>query len=115
MSEALLHDGKDFRILPGFGIDHPVGMKTDTGKSRGKEIPSSQTPQHRAFKFGEVAGRKQAGQGRVLRGRPGLHHLMNGSEFEAAGREMLVDIRYAEGERILAQNTPPLDPFDLLS
>jgi hypothetical protein len=114
MPEALLHDGEDFRILPGFDIDHPIRVKPDTGKSGSEEIPSPKAPQHRAREFGEMPCHKEAGERGMLRGRPGLHDFVNGSKLEASGWKVFVDIPYAEGERITAQCAPPLNSFDLL-
>ena len=99
MSQSLLHRGKDLGIAPGLAVDDAVRVQAGPGEGWGKQVPPAQAPQDGSGpEPGKDAGDEQGGDRGMLRGgRPGLAHLVQRPELQAAVGQVLG--HPAEGHR----------------
>lgn len=98
MPQTFFEAGEQGFVVTGFDIDHPVGVKSDLGDCRRKQILARHAPQHLALGSGRNARRKKRRGGAIERSIATTGNFMERAKCHTAPRQVAVDRGNAEGE-----------------
>lgn len=103
LAQALLHRDEHIGIAARLDPDHTVGMKSDEIERRSEQVAPAQAPEDRAVQPGKDAG-KEDRSGRFVAQRAAAGDLMQSARRQSRARQIIVDIRDTEGQRIVTRS-----------
>lgn len=98
MPQTFLEAGEQGFVVTGFDIDHSVGVKSDLGDCRRKQILARHAPQHLALRSGRNTRRKKRCGGAIDDAVAAAGNFMERAKSHTAPWQMAVDGSDAEGE-----------------